>query len=226
VFRDQLASLAVNVNDNTMMLAEMLIPSATGNFAIHEIGVFDAAGALFAYGNFPATWKPVAAAGSTRDMTIQAAMKVSDSSVVNLVVDTSIVLATRNWVTSTITRAFLLPGGLTGQVLAKKSNADGDTQWVDPTAAVNIVVDVIKEMQTTTSGQSVYTLTQCTTDGVAMYIEGSREFGFTALNATQVQLDNPVAAGTRVWFVQNDPNDVVALKRRIAAKSYFMGQFV
>lgn len=225
VFRDQLTSLAVNVNDAALMLAEMLIPSATGGFAIYEVGVFDADGDMFAYGNFPATWKPVAAEGSTRDMSIQAAMRVGNSSVVNLVIDASIVAATRQWVQATITRAYVLPGGTTGQVLSKKSNLDGDTQWVDPTAAVSVVVDVIKEIQTATAGQNIFNLTVCTTDGLAVYVEGAREFDVTFNSSTQVQLPAGLSEGTRVLFVQNDPNDVVGLKRIAMARAYFTGQF-
>lgn len=225
VYRHQLNALAVNANDATMMLAELLIPSSVGNFAIHEVGVFDAAGALFAYGNFPATWKPIAVNGSTRDMTVQAAMKVGNSSVVNLVVDTSIVAATKQWVQATITRAYLIPGGTVGQVLAKNSNADGDTKWIDPSAAVTIIVNALKELQTTVASQTVYTLATMTTDGVAIYIAGTRIFDFTVLSKTQVQLSTARAAGQQIAFVQNEPNEPLKLRRMAISRAFYMGNF-
>lgn len=225
VYRSQLNSLAVNANDHTLMLAEISIPSNVGNFAIYEIGVFDASGALFAYGNFPATWKPIAANGSTRDMTVQAAMKVGNSAVVNLVIDTSIVAATRQWVLATITRAFLIPGGTVGQVLAKASNADGDFKFVDPTAAVNVLVNVVKELQTTVNAQTVYTLATMTTDGVAIYVAGTRIFDFTVLSKTQVQLGTARAAGQQIAFVQNEPNEPLQLRRLAISRAFYMGQF-
>lgn len=223
VYRHQLNSLAVNALDATMMLAELLIPSSVGNFAIYEVGVFDAAGALFAYGNFPATFKPIAANGSTRDMVIQAAMKVTNSSVVNLVIDTSIVAATRQWVLATITAAYLIPGGAVGQVLAKASNNPGDFKWIDPSAAVNVVVNTLKELQTTVAAQTVYTLATMTTDGVAIYVAGARIFDFTVLNETQVQLSTARAAGQQIAFVQNEPNEPLILRRLIISRSFFMG---
>jgi phage-related tail fiber protein len=224
VYRANINALSVNANDPSMMLAELLIPSDIGNFAIHEVGVFDDDGDLFAYANFPATWKPIPADGSTRDMIVQAAMKVRNSNVVNLVVDGNLVLATRQWVLATITRAYLIPGGTTGQVLRKKSNADGDTEWANITDALNIVVDVIKESHTAVAGQTVFTLTKCSTVGVAVYIEGVRVFDYTILNETQLQLQAPLTAGQLIWFVQNEPNEPFKLRRMVAGKAYFMGQ--
>lgn len=225
VYRANINSLAVNANDATVMLAEMLIPGSVGGFAIHEVGVYDDDGDLFAYANFPATYKPIATEGSTRDMIVQAAMKVANASAVNLVVDGNLVLATRQWVLATITRAYLLPGGTTGQVLRKVSNANGDTEWADITDAINIAVDVIQENQTAADGQTVFTLAVCTTDGVAVYVDGLRRFDITTLNDTQLQLGEGVAAGTAVWFVQNEPNEPLKLRRMAAGKAYYMGQF-
>lgn len=226
VYRAQLSSLSVSTSDNTVMLAEMLIPSDEGGFAIRELGLFDTDGDLIAYGNFPETYKPIADEGSTREMTVRVAVKVTNTDVVTLVIDATVVGATRAWVLATITPAFLLPGGTTGQVLTKQSNADGDVFWNDPTAALNVVVDVIKEVQTAAGGQTVFTLAVCTTDGVAVYVDGIRKHDFTVLNQTQVQLAAGATAGQKVLFVQNEPNEPLKLRRMAAGKAYFMGQFV
>src|SRR6185503_18119580 len=215
VYRHQLNSLSVNVNDSTIMMAELLISSDTGGFTIREIAIIDADGDTFAIGAFPATVKPVASDGSTRDMDIFAAIKVGDSALVNLVIDTSIVVATRPWVLATITAAYLIPGGLSGQVLGKASNASGDFEWKYITDAINITVDVVKEMQTAAASQAIFDLTVCTTDGVAVYIGGAREFGFTVNNTTRLTLDAGLPAGTKVWFVQNEPNEPLKLRRLV-----------
>jgi phage-related tail fiber protein len=225
VYRDQLESLLVSDSDPTVMIAEMLIPSEVGGWAVRELGIFDTDGDLIAYGNFPDTYKPIASEGSTREMVVRVAIKVTNSDVVTLVIDATVVGATRAWVLSTITPAFLFPGGTTGQVLTKQSNADGDTYWSDPTAALNIVVDVVKEEQTAAAAQSTFTLTVCTTDGVAVYVEGVRVHNFTVLSDTQVQLPSGLAADTKVLFVQNEPNEPLHLRRMAAGKAYFMGQF-
>jgi phage-related tail fiber protein len=100
VFRAPLSSLSESVSDPTIVLAEFPVPSATGGFYIREVGVFDDAGDLIGYGNFPLTYKPVPTDGTTRDMVVQAALKVGNSAAVTLVIDPNVVGATRAWVSS------------------------------------------------------------------------------------------------------------------------------
>lgn len=226
VYRGILNSLAVDAVDATKVIAELTIASDQGGWAIREAGLFDVDGDMIAVCNLPDTYKPVVADGSTRELIIRMVIQVGNASAVTISVDPTVVIATRAWVLSSVTPALLFPGGTTTQVLAKKSNADGDTEWRDPTAALNITVDVVKEIQTAADGQDVFTLGICTTDGVAVYIEGAREFTFTVLNQTQLQLSAGLPAGTKVLFVQNEPNEPLNLRKMAAAKSYFMGQFV
>jgi hypothetical protein len=100
VFRAPLSSLSESVSDPTIVLAEFPIPSATGGFYIREVGVFDDAGDLIAYGNFPVTYKPVPTDGTTRDMVVQSALKVGNAAAVTLVIDPNVVGATRAWVSA------------------------------------------------------------------------------------------------------------------------------
>lgn len=224
VHRTQINAMYTNPSDPTILMVEMVLPSDIGGWAIREVGIFDAEGDMIAVGNFPDTYKPIASEGSAREMVLHCAVKVGNASVVQLVIDTSIVLATRPWVISYVTAATVVPGGTTGQVLAKKSNADGDTEWKSITDTFNIAIDVVKEIQTAASGQTVFTLAVCTTEGVAVYVEGVREFDFTVLNETQLQLAGSLTAGTRVMFVQNEPNEPLKLRRLVVGRAYFMGQ--
>lgn len=227
VHETQINALYVNPNDPTMMMAEMVIPSDKGGWSIRGVGIRDAAGALFAYAKFPETYKPTAEEAGTRDMIIHIAIKVGNSADVELVIDTSIVAATRPWVIATITTAFLIPGGATDQLLAKASNLPGHFKWVNRTDAVAIAVDAKVEVQATVAGQAIYTLVNMTTDGVSVYIEGVRIFGFTVLNATQIQLNTPHAfTGHEIGFVQNEPNEPLKLRQLVAGRIYFTGQFI
>ena len=209
VYRDQLSALYTNPNDSTMFMVEGLLPSSVGGWAVREVGIFDSDGQLFAYGNFPETYKPIAAEGSTRDMVIVAAVKVADASVVNLVIDASIVGATRQWVLSTITAAYLIPGGLTNQFLAKNSNADGDFKWVDITEGVQVLVNILQEVQTLAAGQTVVTFaTVHTSEGLAVYIEGVRliyGIDYTHDTDEQITLAQSYPAGSVLHAYQNDP---------------------
>lgn len=132
VYTGAIDALYLGQTDSTTFVAELSIPAINGGWFVREVGVFTSDGQLFAYGNFPETYKPTASEGSVREMVVVAAFRVQHASVINLVVDTSIVMASRQWVLANMTAANILPGGQTGQLLAKKSAMDGDVIWVDP----------------------------------------------------------------------------------------------
>lgn len=224
VWSNNLSSLSVSTTDSTLVYAELIVPPNQGGWSIREVGLYTGDGTLFAVANFPETYKPVVTDGTTRDLVIKFGLKLSNTSAVTLVIDASIVGATRAWVITTITPAYLFPGGTTGQILKKNSNADGDTSWSDPTASLNITINAVKEIQTATAGQDTFDLTVCTTVGVAIYVEGSREFDYTVLTGTRVQLARTLPAGTRVLFIQNEPNEPIKLRQIAAGYAYFLGQ--
>lgn len=208
VYRDQISALYTNANDPTIMMAEMTIPSDEGGWAMREIGIFDTDGQLFAYGNFPETYKPIADEGSTREMVVVSAIKVANAAVVDLVIDANIVLASRQWVNSVVTGAYLLPGGLTNQFLAKNSNTDGDFKWVDITEGVQVLINVIQEVQTLVANQTIVDFSTVSTSGLAVYIEGVRliqNTGYTIASGSQIVLATSYPAGTKLHAYQNDP---------------------
>lgn len=129
VFRAQINNLTVDTENQNYLIAEMIVPTNVGGWSINEVGVFAADGELFAIANFPLTYKPVIAEGSGRDLVIRIVMAVTNAEAVTLKVDPAVILASQAWVVENFTRATLLPGGFTGQFLAKKSDANGDTEW-------------------------------------------------------------------------------------------------
>jgi hypothetical protein len=98
VYRGTLNELEPSASDPTIVLVSMAIAPDVGGFFIRELVVVDEDGDVIVYGNFPDTYKPVPADGSSRDMTVQVAMKVGNASLVQLTVDVSIVGASRDWV--------------------------------------------------------------------------------------------------------------------------------
>lgn len=214
VYRGYLSGLDIDETDPTLFFAELVIPPNVGNFAIREVGIFTVDGTLFAVANFPDTYKPVEADGSTRDLAIHFGIKLSNSAAITLVVDVNIVTATRAWVISTVTPALLLPGGLTNQVLAKESNADGDFVWVD-LGEINVTVDTIEEPQTLAAGQTLVTMAITSTRGLAVYIEGVRlrrgagvddwQIADGGTSLTQIVLGKSYPNGSRITTTQNEP---------------------
>lgn len=206
-FRSTLNRLQPRPSNPLQFEAEIVIPASEGGFVVREVGLFTSDGALFAVANVPDTYKPTSDEGAYSDTVIKMVFEVANASVVTLVIDPAVTLATRSWVQNNVTRAALIPGGLTNQVLAKKSNADGDTEWRDPTAAIEVVVWSLEESQTLAAGQLQVDLVTRTTDGAAVYINGTRlrEDQWTPHPSIKTRLTLGQAyAGAKFTLVQNE----------------------
>lgn len=205
-YRATINQLTVDPDNQNYLVAEMIVPTTVGGWSIYEVGVFNDQNQLIAVANFPATYKPELAEGSGRDLIVRIVIQVSNTSVVTLKIDPAITLASQAWVAANYVKKVTVAGGTTGQVLVKKSNANEDFQWVDPTAAVDVNVFSREETQTVATGQTIINLSQLTTDGAAIYIEGIRlrDDQFTVNSPTRLTLATSYPAGTKVTIVQNE----------------------
>lgn len=84
------------------LVAEQIIPEATGGWWVREVGLYDDSGTLIAVANTPETYKPLLTSGAGRTQTIRMVLIVSDTSAVELKIDPSVVLATRKYVDDTM----------------------------------------------------------------------------------------------------------------------------
>lgn len=186
--------------------AELVIPNTVGSFVLREVGVFDSHGTLFVVGNLPDTYKPVISEGAYADTVVRVEFLVTNASVVTLQIDPNVAVATQTWISNAVTAASILPGGTTHQIARKRSNADGDIEWADPTDA-NVVVNTIEEKQTLAGSQTAVVLTTTTTNGLTLYIEGVRLRAelWTTVDATHLTLASSYPAGTILTAVQNEP---------------------
>lgn len=205
-YRATINQLTVDPDNPNYLVAELIVPTTVGGWSIYEVGVFDDQNQLIAVANFPATYKPELVEGSGRDLIVRIVIQVSNTSVVTLKIDPAITLASQAWVAANYVKKVTVAGGTTGQILAKKSNANEDFQWVDPTAAVDVNVFSREETQTVATGQTIINLAQLTTDGAAIYIEGIRlrDDQFTVNSSTRLTLATSYPAGTKVTIVQNE----------------------
>ena len=206
IYRASVNRVYQNVDEPTRFTAELIVPATEGGFVMREVGVFDADGNLFAVGNLPDTYKPTDSEGSFSDAVVRVEFVAANTSIITLIVDPATAVATHTWVINNVTAATLIPGGTTGQVLTKDSNADGDASWQSPDVA-NVVVDVIEETQTLAASQTAVTLALTTTDSLAIYIEGVRlrTDQWTVVDATHLTLAASYPAGTKLVAAQNDP---------------------
>lgn len=209
VYRGDLNELRVDPNNPNYMIAEIVIPTLAGGWTVREVGLFDTSGNLIAVANYPESYKPVVSEGSGRDMVIRLIIKVEDGESAALVlnIDPAVVLASRQWVEINFALEYTLPGGLTGQILRKASNADGDVEWYDPLSGLNVLVDTVEESQSLANGQTVITLAIANTASTAFYVDGIRLYpaDYTIDSATQITLAVAASGGESFLAVQNEP---------------------
>ena len=205
-YRAGINHLFIDPDNPTYIVAEMIVPTTVGGWSVYEVGVFDDEGQLIAVANFPATYKPELPEGSGRDLVVRIVIQVSNSSVVTLKVDPAVVLASQAWVTANFVKKITVAGGLAGQHLAKKSNADEDFEWADPTAAIDVNVFSREESQTLAASQTIIDLATMTTDGAVVYVEGVRlrEDQYSVTSSTRITLAVAYPAGSKATVVQNE----------------------
>ena len=217
-YRAVINSATQNPNEPNRWTVELIIPADVGGFVMRELAVFDSTGTMFAVCNLPDAQKPSVGDGAFSDTVLRMEFLVTNAEDVTFLIDPSAIVATRTWILNNLTSAQLLPGGTTGQVLKKVSNADGDTEWGDPDA-VNVTVDMIEERQTLAAGQTQIDLAICTTRGLAVYIEGIRiNQGALATEWQKNPADEEASiilgkswpAGSKVLMVQNEPSGMAS----------------
>lgn len=98
VRRAPLNSLSVDPKNGSQIIAEQVIPEDVGGWWIREMGLYDDSGALIAYANCAPSYKPQLSEGSGRTQTVRMVLVVSSTGAVELKIDPSVVLATREYV--------------------------------------------------------------------------------------------------------------------------------
>lgn len=207
-YRSSVNRVYSDPDDHTHFTAELVIPAGIGGFTMREVGLFDSDGSLFVVGNLPETYKPTSSDGAYSDTVVRVEFIVSNASIITLKVDPNVAVVTQTWITNNVTAAFLLPGGTTHQVLRKKSNANGDIEWADPTD-VNVTVNSIEETQTLAAGQTVIDWAIVNNTGLSVYVEGARlradQWTKHETINTRITLNQTYPAGTAVVGTQNEP---------------------
>lgn len=104
-YRAGLNTLSVDPSNSSQIIAELVIPEATGGNWIREMGLYDSDGNLIAVANTPPSYKPQLAEGSGRTQVLRMILIVSSTTAVELKIDPSVILATRQYVDDAITVA-------------------------------------------------------------------------------------------------------------------------
>ncbi len=99
--RAPINTLFIDTANPHQLIAEQIIPEDIGGWWVREIGLFDEDGDLCAVANCPPTYKPKLAEGSGRTQIIRLVLALGSTDAVELKIDPSIVLATREYVEHT-----------------------------------------------------------------------------------------------------------------------------
>ncbi|WP_258377055.1 phage tail protein [Pseudomonas soli] len=100
--RAPLNQLKVDDKNSAIIVAEQVIPADVGGKWIREIALYDADGDMVAVANCAPTYKPLLSQGSGRTQVVRMNLVVSSSSNVQLKIDPTVVLATREYVDTAI----------------------------------------------------------------------------------------------------------------------------
>ncbi|EFJ7469130.1 phage tail protein [Escherichia coli] len=98
VWRHALNKISLDKKHKNYVVAELVIPPETGGFWLREMGLYDDTGTLIAVGNMAESYKPELAEGSGRAQTLRMVIMVSDIDTVELFIDTTLVMATQDYV--------------------------------------------------------------------------------------------------------------------------------
>ena len=97
-WRAALNKISVDKIHDNYLVAELVIPPEVGGFWMREMGLFDADGTLIAVANMAESYKPELAEGSGRAQTVRMVIMVSAIESVDLIIDTTTVMATQDYV--------------------------------------------------------------------------------------------------------------------------------
>jgi hypothetical protein len=98
VRRAGLNQLTVDPANASQIIVEQVLPEDVGGWWIREIGIYDEAGDLCAVANCPPSYKPLMAEGSGRTQVVRIVLIVASTAAIELKIDPSIILATRQYV--------------------------------------------------------------------------------------------------------------------------------
>lgn len=138
VWRGPLNALFQDEKNPSWLLAEVTIPPDVGGWYVREAGIWTDSGILYAIVKYPESFKPVlAASGSGKEFYIRSIFETSNASFVTLLIDDTVVKATRAWVMSYLAEELgKLDGKQSVRVAATANVVLNGAQQIDGVAVV------------------------------------------------------------------------------------------
>jgi len=103
--RAPLNQVKIDPANANVIIAEQIIPENVGGWWVRELGLYDTDGDMVAVANCAPTYKPLLTQGSGRTQVIRINLIVSSTANIELKIDPSVVLATREYVDTVVVAA-------------------------------------------------------------------------------------------------------------------------
>jgi phage-related tail fiber protein len=138
VWRGPLNALFQDEKNPSWLLAEVTIPPEDGGWYVREAGLWTDTGILYAIVKYPESFKPVlATSGSGKEFYIRSIFETSNAALVTLLIDDTVVKATRAWVMSYLAEELAkLDGKQSVRVAATSNVVLSGAQQIDGVAVV------------------------------------------------------------------------------------------
>lgn len=138
VWRGPLNALFQDEKNPSWLLAEVTIPPDVGGWYVREAGIWTDTGILYAIVKYPESFKPVlATSGSGKEFYIRSIFETSNAALVTLLIDDTVVKATRAWVMSYLAEELgKLDGKQSVRVAATGNLVLNGAQQIDGVAVV------------------------------------------------------------------------------------------
>ncbi|WP_339538896.1 phage tail-collar fiber domain-containing protein [Pseudomonas sp. RA_15y_Pfl2_54] len=138
VWRGPLNALFQDEKNPSWLLAEVTIPPDVGGWYVREAGLWTDTGILYAIVKYPESFKPVlATSGSGKEFYIRSIFETSNASLVTLLIDDTVVKATRAWVMSYLAEELgKLDGKQSVRVAATTNIVLNGAQQIDGVAVI------------------------------------------------------------------------------------------
>jgi hypothetical protein len=222
VWRGPLNALFQDEKNPSWLLAEVTIPPDVGGWYVREAGLWTDTGILYAIVKYPESFKPVlATSGSGKEFYIRSIFETSNASLVTLLIDDTVVKATRAWVADYVADELAkLDAKQSVRVATTANIVLSGAQTIDGRALVAGDRCLVKN-QVLSTGNGLYVVangawsratdansdTKVTPNIVVVVEEGLSQ----ADTMWQLITDGPIALGTTALIFQNITNGFARL---------------
>ncbi len=98
IYRGAISNITVDPNNANQFIVDCVVPRDQGGFTIREAAIFTDNGVMYGIAKHPPSFKTITSSGTASELRVKFVFATSNASSINLLIDPSIVNATREYV--------------------------------------------------------------------------------------------------------------------------------